>query len=302
MDVTVNYSTLTCVDDPGSNCSSFNINLTEVMNGQPTAQLSIVKAGSQFYAYFTPVILFVGLLGNVLSLLVFLSKNMRGMSASRYLAALSLADLCTLVFYVFCEWLLRGLVFITPGVKVTFLAIEGVCQAWLYFNYLSRFLSAWLTVCFTFERFVGVCMPFRRRHMGSLKGTMRIITSLVVTSAVLVAYKPFMSGVHTIHGETRCTSLQNLMHQSFIIDSIYALSITLIPFCIIAVLNTLIIRRLYYRSRRHRDNLITDESHTRLEFTLILLAISFFLLPSICPISSVPDFYPFHHDGQRHFW
>ncbi|KAK7091711.1 hypothetical protein V1264_009359 [Littorina saxatilis] len=63
---------------------------------------------------------------------------------------------------------------------------------------------------------------------------------------------------------------------SFVLDSVYGLSITIVPFLIISVLNALIIRRLLHRYKRHkRINVITEESIIRMEFTVILLVVSF---------------------------
>lgn len=269
---------LNCITNKSLNCTDIQINLTAIMNGEPSDKHPVVPFSERFYAYLTPIILTIGLLGNITSLTVFLSKNLRSMSASRYLAALSIADISTLVFYVFGEWLKRGLKNISPELKVTFLDTEGVCQAWLYLNYFSRFMSAWLIVCFTCERFIGVCMPLRRRNLGTLKETTRIISTLTVVAALLVSYKPFLSEVHTIRTRTSCTSKQSFIYESFILDSIYGLLITFVPFVVITTLNVLIIRRLIIRNRRQKHHLITEESHIRLEFTLILLAISFFFI------------------------
>ena len=86
---------------------------------------SFLKAGRSFYAYFTPVILLIGFVGNSLSLNVFISKNMRSLSASTYLAALSTSDLLTLVFYVTIEWLRKGLVYLKPEIRMHFIDING---------------------------------------------------------------------------------------------------------------------------------------------------------------------------------
>ncbi|XP_053382278.1 cysteinyl leukotriene receptor 1-like [Mercenaria mercenaria] len=267
-----------CMANETMNCSRIKINLTEIMNVEPSEKHPIVYFSQRFYAYVTPIIFTVGLFGNIMSLSVFLTKNLRNMSASRYLSALSIADMSTLIFYVFGEWLRRGLKYISPGIKISFLDTEGVCQIWLYLNYFSRFMSAWLIVCFTCERFIGVCMPLRRRNLGTLKETTKIISALTVVAAVIVSYKPFLSDVHTIRTRTSCASKKNYVYESFVLDSIYALLITFVPFIVITTLNVLIVRRLIIRNRRQKHNLITEESHIRLEFTFILLAISIFFI------------------------
>ena len=124
----------------------------KIINSNVTDCSSVVKpayplayvSGRLIYAYVTPVILTIGVIGNSLSLNVFLSKNLRGISASAYLAALSATDLLTLAFYVTVEWLRRGLVYINPDAKVAFLEYNGICQIIMYLSYVSRFLSSWI--------------------------------------------------------------------------------------------------------------------------------------------------------------
>lgn len=253
------------------------------------SKLPISKGGQAFYVYFTPVILIIGIFGNSLSLNVFLSKNMRSLSASTYLAALSSADLLTLVFYVTVEWLRRGLVHLSPDVRMTFLDFEGVCQIQLYLSYIFRFLSAWIVVAFTVERYIGVCHPLRRRNICTTSGTRRIIIGLIVFACIFVLYKPIMSGVQTPERRPPvCARKDDYAFISFVFDSIFAGMITLVPFIIITVLNLLIIRKLFIRNKMQREcKVITEESIIRLEFTLILLAISFCFIAFNVPYFAV---------------
>ncbi|XP_061182293.1 neurotensin receptor type 1-like [Saccostrea echinata] len=242
-----------------------------------------------FYSYFTPVILVVGFVGNLLSLYVFLSRNMRGLSASTYLAALSTSDLLTLIFYVTVEWLRRGLMYLKPDVMLTFIDVDGLCQFQHYMSYMSRFLSAWLVVAFTGERYIGVCHPLRRRDICTKSGTRRIVGSIFVISAVVVLYKPILSAIYvSSDGKHYCTTDRDYDFVSFILDSIYAVLITLVPFIIITVLNILIMRRLIIRNKRKREcKIVTEESIIRLEFTIILLAISFCFIGLNIPFFAV---------------
>ncbi|XP_050395134.1 thyrotropin-releasing hormone receptor-like [Patella vulgata] len=252
-------------------------------------QPKLLTHSQYFYSYFTPVILLVGLTGNILSLRVFLSKNMRKLSASTYLAALSTSDILALIFYVFVDWLKRGLPAFNADFKVMFLETDVVCQAILYLSYLSRFLSAWFIVSFTAERYIGVCLPLRRKDICGKRFSQKIICTLVVCSGCIMMYKPLLSGVYEInHTKVKmCTRDPELSFPVFILDSIFAVMITFIPFIIITVLNTLIMRKLFLRNKKHRSiKIITEESIIKLEFTIILLVISFVFialnLPFFC--------------------
>ncbi|XP_060555135.1 P2Y purinoceptor 1-like [Ruditapes philippinarum] len=239
----------------------------------------------KYHIYTFYILIFlIGLIGNGLSLAVFTSKNMRKMSASSYLAALSAADISTLIFYVFIEWLRRGLVHINPDTEILLNVLnkDGPCQVFLFLSYISRVMSTWIIVIFTIERFTGVCYPLK-----SFKGnSKKILIGMLIIGGLLVLYKPILSGEYIARGQVTCSSNPMYSFGSFVLDSIFALLITLVPFIIITILNIMIMRTLYLRNYRHSE-LFAETTKIRLEFTLILLAISFFFIAFNLPYSAV---------------
>ena len=65
-------------------------------------------SGTVSYAFLTPFILIIGLIGNSMSLKVFTSRVMRRLSSSTYLMALSVSDMLVLLTYVLLDWLNDG--------------------------------------------------------------------------------------------------------------------------------------------------------------------------------------------------
>ena len=269
------------------NCSDEDRRLLETIYDHPIS--SHATDAELFFTYFTPIIFLIGIVGNVLSLIVFVSKNMRKLSASIYLAALSISDLMALFFYVLPEWLKHGLPLLPGHHAAIFLQEHGICQMLLYLQYIARFLSSWLVVCFTVERYIGVCHPLRRKDICDPKSASRVILGVLVTASIGCVFKPILSGSYTaINGDPLCTSVQHHQYLSFILDSIFGVMITLIPFVLITVLNLLIIRKLVLRNKRHRKiRIITEESIIRLEFTFILLALSICFVSLNLPYFSV---------------
>lgn len=147
-----------------------------------------------------------------------------------------------------------------------------------FLTYVSRFLSAWLVACFTLERYVGVCHPLKRKDVCNLRSSKKIVFCAVIVSLLVSSFRPWLHEVYYIgpNNVPWCSRRQEHKFLSFIYDVIFGISITFLPFVIITILNTLIIRKLINRNRRHRQvKIITEESIIRLEFTIILITISF---------------------------
>ena len=136
------------------NLTCMNVNQTPLTIDKTLQQqaMTLNNVALKFYAYVTPIIFIVGVIGNCLSLRVFLSKPMRKMSACYYLAALAASDTGVLFTYVFLEWLNKGLPHWPGGHRAPIVNINGICHTFVFLSYFFRFLSSWLIVIFTIER------------------------------------------------------------------------------------------------------------------------------------------------------
>ena len=271
---------LTNITCPSSN--STDVNSTAFLNYAIRHSLKddlyMFDVGLKFYSFITPFIILTGIVGNLISLRVFMSRRMRQMSASLYLAALASSDTLVLTVFVFVDWLHRGLPSWTgkpDGINLK--AISGLCQSYLYISYIFRFLSAWIIVLFTGERFIGVCKPLHRRAMCTNSFAKRAIVSIMVVAGCISAYKPMLVAVREHADGTRrfCSHQEGMEKLSYILDALYASLITVLPFTIITCLNFLIMRRLRLTRQRHlRAKFASEESTIRLEFTAILMVVS----------------------------
>ena len=273
-------SNLSCSDltDRLSALSPDELNMAseDLLGFEPmTSDLEMLSAGLDFYAYVTPFIIVVGILGNMVALRVFVSRRMRKMSASLYLACLALSDCCALLSYVLVEWLHRGLPRWPGGWTYNLTAVEGLCRGYVFSSYTFRFMSAWFVVAFTIERYIGICMPLRR-HVQCKRAFARQSLGAVVLAAVASSlWKPFLVQVQLSRGIPICTFRPGYRVLTFVLDSIYGGSITVVPFVIMLTLNLLICRKLRQAKRRYMSQrFVTEESSIRLEFTAILLLVS----------------------------
>ena len=255
--------------------------------------------GVLIYAFVTPVIILVGVLGNLVSLRVFFSRNLRKLSASVYLAAISVSDLMVLLIYVSLDWLRKGLPHYPGGHSLGWIInSSGICETFLYFSYLFRFVSVWLIVVFTVERYIAACRPLQRRVICTKSFGRRAIMVVIVFGGLISLYKPIISGVysttqpddvaHYRHGNSNvgaidlvhyatnvCRSQPGYESINFTMEVMFALSITAVPFVVIAFFNALILRTLMQRDANiKRWKLCFKDSRIRWEFTVTLLVVS----------------------------
>ena len=174
------------------------------------------------------------------------------------------------------DWLFKGLSYWTGGSRISVVNINGLCQTFLFISYTLRIISVWLIIVFTFERYVAICHPLQRRLICTRSFSFKLIGSVSVLAAILGLCKPIFSrSTHLENGIYVCSSSDEYKHIYWILDSIYGVCITALPFVIILLFNTMILRKLVCRKSDKIETLsISRESRMRLEFTFILLSIS----------------------------
>lgn len=118
---------------------------------------SIIDIVEFFNRFYIPVIIFVGLLGNLLSGVVFMTSHLKLRSSSYYLAALATVD------FVFLFDLL--VVYVSNETLFDLFNRNGWCQWIVYVSSVCSILSVWLIVAFTTERFIAVQYPLQRPHI-----------------------------------------------------------------------------------------------------------------------------------------
>ena len=101
------------------------------------------------------IFLLFGLIGNILSATIMYRRARRGLSAYFYLALLALVDIC--VLYSSCLLFMFEITFnYHPQLQAPI-----YCRLGFYIQHLFTYISAWLIVAVTFERFIVVRFPFQ---------------------------------------------------------------------------------------------------------------------------------------------
>lgn len=139
--------------------------------------------------YYTPLLIIVGSIGNILSVMVFFRTRLKKLSSSYYLSALGISDTGFLLCNLF-QWL--GLF------NINFYNMEVVCQLFTYLSNLCATLSVWFVVAFTVERFIAVLYPLKRQTMCTVRRAKSVLVALTLISIIhcsplLVFSSPQMS-------------------------------------------------------------------------------------------------------------
>lgn len=211
----------------------------------------------KFQLYYIPILVHVGILGNCLSVCIFFGTKLQYLSSSIYLGALAISDIGFLIT-VFATWL--------DLLHVHFFNEPGFCQFFVYLGYLSSFLSVWLVVAFTIERYIAVKYPLRRQFLCTVaraKMTVMGLTALGITvcSPMLLFAQSVKSSIDG--NRTSCQLDRNWMFWASIYNSIDAVLTFAVPMVLIIIFNTLIARNIYKLNRIRRT--LTIESDVRNE-------------------------------------
>ncbi|CAF2808218.1 unnamed protein product [Rotaria sp. Silwood2] len=198
--------------------------------------------------------LICGLIGNMLSATIMFRRSRRGLSSYFYLALLAIADICVLY---------------SGGLLAVFDIGFGYhpesnttinCRLGFYIRHLFTYLSAWLIVAVTFERFIVVRFPFQSIHIC------RMHVAYGVTLVIFIFFSLFSAHCFFTMDVTRKSlQTQDGYHPNFTVCEltiherlfgfIDLCFYSVIPSILIIIFNTLIISTMFYAIKQRRTYL-----------------------------------------------
>ena len=190
--------------------------------------------------YYIPMVVVLGILGNSLSLVVFLITYLNRLSLSVYLSALAVSDngfLCALSI----GWL--------EYAEFPLIHTNGWCQAVVYVSYVTSFLSVWFTVSFTVERYIAICHPLKRPEMCTTQRAKYVVSSLSALGLIGYGVSLWTSGVKETFPLEEipmpvCEPFGDYFHINRLLIYVDTLVTLLIPFTVILILNIAITHRI----------------------------------------------------------
>ncbi|XP_064598811.1 probable G-protein coupled receptor 139 [Liolophura sinensis] len=264
----------------------------------------ITDLQSLLLMYVPPVLLVLGIIGNVLSFIILRHRMMTKQSTYLYLAALTVAD--TLVLFVgpLRVWVSQ---FTDLDIKDQ---SNELCKLVVFMGYTTSDISVWLIIAVTIERYIVVCHPLHANTMCNIPRAKKVILTLVVCLSAINLH--FFWTVE-LSKNPRKNSQSDVGNNSLFCDGgeefsylvgglwpwVDAFLYSFLPFFIITILNCVIIRRVTqaYKSRclmQKRQTLITDSRSAyrtssciepNIKMTAMLLTVSFAFLLTTLPMN-----------------
>ena len=227
--------------------------------------------------YFTPLLLFVGTFGNILSFVVFSQPTLKHSTTAFYFRILAIADTLALNFGLWPNWMRDCFgIYIYPITDIS-------CRIQIYLRYTLPDCGVWVLVIMTIERLVGVLWP---HHVRNIFTCHRVRISVVVMAIIIAAVNIPSLWVATVDNRNMsvqpCKAANRLAFEiwPWIDLTIYSL----LPFLIMMACAVVIIITVYRRqrmlSRRGSINHTRGSQVKTLTVTLLIVVFVFLLLTS----------------------
>ncbi|XP_074037844.1 G-protein coupled receptor [Leptinotarsa decemlineata] len=208
-----------------------------------TGAMNFVIYLNFIHMYYIPVVIVVGFVGNVLSCLVLLTTHLKLRSSSYYLAALAVAD----TGYVFCIFV----VYCTSNNIFDIFNKNGFCQVLMYLTYVCSFLSVWLIVAFTVERFIAVQYPLKKPYICTVSRAKIIVLSL--TAVALIFHFYIFLIVNIV--EEQCQLVPEYQKVAGYINYVDTILTLVVPVVLIVGMNTMIAISLFRFRKKMQDDI-----------------------------------------------
>ncbi|XP_067836177.1 probable G-protein coupled receptor 139 [Heptranchias perlo] len=232
------------------------------------------------YIYY-PILATFGVPVNLLAIVV-LSRGKCGLSKciSRYLVGMAVADLLVVITDVILNWI------VPLYFPLSFLDITPVCSLTLFLSYATAGISIWLTVGFTFDRFVAICCEkLKTKYCTEKTAAVVLGTVSVLGCSESVPWFFIYEPVFEIDNvpwycNTKPSFVTSLVWAAF--DMFHLILTPCVPFCLILLLNILTVRRILVsshvrrklRGRSNGENHKDPKMENRRKSIILLFSIS----------------------------
>ncbi|KAK6180005.1 hypothetical protein SNE40_012230 [Patella caerulea] len=247
-----------------------------------------------------PLIIIGGTIGNLLSLVVMLRREMRQTSTCFYLATLAITDTSVLYISAFKTWIR-----ILTGFELLHVS-NAACKGIMFLVYFCNHFSAWIIVAVTIERFLAVWFPLKAGTMCSVS---RAKFGTFVIASVFILVNSHLFWTAELVSTTSSMSSDHLMCIGYVYKTfvckvfawINLMLYTFLPFIVLLIFNILIIinllkHRQVLTSTMTKDDQQTRNNHRKLAITLLTISFVWIIttMPFTCHALLKPKSQSYH--------
>lgn len=225
--------------DANYSATTHTVNNTQAITASVNATMATrfaVMTPSDFVYYLlvikrflTPVIIIVGVPGNVIVTATLMRSPLSKFSSSHYLSAIAIANTVYL-----------------SVLALTYITMLGhnvydrpmVCQFVFLTKDMSSFLSVWLPVSLCVDRYIAICWPAEAPKMCTVMRTHAVAAALVSVGLVVYLNKSITVGVvrDSMTLAPRCNELPLAFNKSVSLEVLNLLFNHLLPYVVITLL------------------------------------------------------------------
>ena len=219
-----------------------------------------------------PLIVAIGIIGNILSLCVLSRKKFRNLSVSVYLRGLAVADVSSLLIsHSFLNLLEK-----TTGNYMR--DFQGwACKIFIWLHLSLPWISSWLVVCISVERVIVVYTPHKAKRLCTTTKAYMVTTSLYLFILLGNVHSFFKYDIHVGY----CSPVEEIYYVALVGVAIALTSIA--PFLVIVVCNLVIVCTLIKMSKVQKalsHDKSSSQNSKNLTVMLVLNCILFLILTS----------------------
>ncbi|KAK2179160.1 hypothetical protein NP493_509g02003 [Ridgeia piscesae] len=253
----------TFVDKFNTTSTSFHDYPCEMLGLTPQIGAAILPS-LRFYLYASTMFVISGLIGNSLSVLVFSSREMRGISSNVYLLLLAISDSLYLLSVFLTKTLttIRCLYFPNSAADI-FNRSTTLCKLLQHTMDMFSDYSTCLILAFTIERYIAIYLPIRFKSLCSVRRARIACATIFIAVCIFIAPYHIMY-IGLFNNYNVCTVLDGFETVFTALYIVEALVFRVIPVFVIALLNGMIIVRVtkLRRRKRKRNASMTPASQT----------------------------------------
>jgi hypothetical protein len=197
------------------------------------------------------IFLIFGLIGNILSATIMYRRARRGLSSYFYLALLAIVDIC--VLYTSC------LLFLFETTFDYHFQLQSTiyCRLGFYIQHLFTYISAWLIVAVTFERFIVVRFPFQSILICRMRVAYTITLIIFIffslyTAHCFITLDIIRIPIQTDQGYHPDFNICDLTKHRRVLAFIDLCFYSVMPSLLIIIFNILIILTMFYAIKQRR--------------------------------------------------